>query len=280
MIAFSQIGRCVSRVNLSAKDIVIALRVHLDSSGKAGDEFITLAGFAAPDELWKEFENEWDKILTGHTPKAGYVHMKEINALTKGFDKKLGWNHPNAFGLAANCLAYMSHLDKERFRMFYCTVDLAAWQKLKEEAYDIPEPIELCNEFCVFGVQIWYAYKFPLKTEMFNLKTDGEHYVFDRNEDFYLSFRAKWNSEKDKFENTGALSPWILIDDVTEADMKKVPGIQAADILAWSVNRDHTAPEGYPGKAYLEIMKKVIPSGSVFWDEDKMRKRYGIVQLS
>jgi hypothetical protein len=172
----------------------------------------------------------------------------------------------------------MSRFDKERFRMFYCTVDLGAWHKLRGEGYEIPGPIELCNEFSVYAIQLWYAYKFPLKTEMFDLKTDGEHYVFDRNEDFYLPFRAKWYLEKDKFDNTGALSPWVLIDDVTEADMRKVPGIQAADILAWSVNREHTAPPDFPGKAYLEIMKKVIPSGYMFWDEKAMRKKYGVIR--
>lgn len=162
--------------------------------------------------------------------------------------------------------------------MFYCTVDLGAWHKLRGEGYEIPGPIELCNEFSVYAIQLWYAYKFPLKTEMFDLKTDGEHYVFDRNEDFYLPFRAKWYLEKDKFDNTGALSPWVLIDDVTEADMRKVPGIQAADILAWSVNQEHTAPPDFPDKAYLEIMKKVIPSGYMFWDEKAMRKKYGVIR--
>jgi hypothetical protein len=172
----------------------------------------------------------------------------------------------------------MSRLDKQRFQMFYCTVDLGAWHKLKGEGYEIPEPIELCNEFCVYGVQLWYAYKFPLQSEIIDLTTDAAHYFFDRGEEFYLPFRAKWNLEKDKFENTGEVSPWILIHEVGEADMKQVPGIQAADILAWSVNREHTAPAGYPGKAYLEIMKQVIPSGSVFWNEDNMRKKYGVIQ--
>ncbi len=278
MIAASKIGKLASRVNLSEKDVFIALRVHLDSSGKSCDEFMTLAGFAAPDELWEDFENKWDEILKAHTPRAGYVHMKEINALTKGFDQRLGWSQPKAFGLAASCLAYMSRLDKERFRMFYCTVDICAWHKLKGEGYVIPEPIELCNEFAVFGIQLWYAFKFPLESAIIDLKTDGEHYIFDRNEEFFLPFRAKWNSEKDKFETSGALSPWVLIEDVTEGESKKIPGIQAADILAWSVNRDHTAPEGYPGKAYLEIMKKVIPSGFIFWNEDNMRKKYGLIQ--
>jgi hypothetical protein len=240
---------------------------------------MTIAGVAAPDELWAEIETKWWEILHNYSPRAEYTHMVEINALSKGFDKRLGWSHQSAFGLVAQCLAYMSRLDKQRFRVFHCTVDLEAWQKLTNQGYKIPTPIDLCNEFCVFGIQLWYAYKYPLESEIIDLATDAERYIFDRNEQFFLPFRQRWNSEKDKFEATGAISPWVLIGDVTEGEMKKVPGIQAADILAWSVNRDRTSPEGYPGKSYLQIMKQVLPSGSMFWNEGAMRKKYGIVQL-
>jgi hypothetical protein len=65
---------------------------------------MSLAGFAAPDELWAGFEIKWNKILKDHVPKADYVHVNEINALSKAFDEKLGWNHLNAFGLAGKWL--------------------------------------------------------------------------------------------------------------------------------------------------------------------------------
>ena len=59
----------------------------------------------------------------GHNPKGEYIHMREVFRLEKGFDSKKGWDHEKAFGLVNKCLVYMSHLDKKRFRMFYCSVN-------------------------------------------------------------------------------------------------------------------------------------------------------------
>jgi endo-1,4-beta-D-glucanase Y len=71
--------------------------------------------------------------------------MRELAFQVEGFDKSLGWNDSNAFGLSNKCLMHMSYQDKKRFRIFYCAVDLKAWRKLKAETYQIPEPVELCN---------------------------------------------------------------------------------------------------------------------------------------
>ena len=87
----------------------------------------------------------------------------------RGFDRKLGWNNHNAFGLATECLAYMSRLDKKRFRMFYCAVDLKAWHKLRAETYHLPNPIDMCNEFCSEAVMPWYVSMYP---EVIDLQSD------------------------------------------------------------------------------------------------------------
>ena len=122
---------------------MIALRAYLDSSGKLENDYMVLAAIAGNDQMWEEFEEAWDKILAAHTPKATYVHMREIAHQTKGFDRKLGWDDNSAFGLSNNCLVYMSHLDKKRFRLFYCAVDLIAWRKLRAETYQMPSPIDI-----------------------------------------------------------------------------------------------------------------------------------------
>lgn len=145
--ACSRIGKCSARVIISAGDFLIALRAYLDSSGKLHDNYITLAGVAANDDMWQEFENRWTEILAGHSPVGQYIHMREVYRLEKAFDKQLGWTQDNAFSLVNKCLMYMSHLDKKRFRMFYCTVDLRAWQKLRAETYQMPDPIDMCNKY-------------------------------------------------------------------------------------------------------------------------------------
>jgi len=56
--------------------------------------------------------------------------------------------------------------------------------------------------------------------------------------------------------------------------MKKVPGVQAADILAWAVNREQTKAAGKKGAMMRHIMSQVIPASSVTWDEAKIRKHF------
>jgi hypothetical protein len=74
--------------------------------------------------------------------------MNELARQIEGFDRRLGWTPKNSWELVFKCLMFMQHLDKQRFRMFYCAVDLIAWRKLKAETYQLPDPIELCNQCC------------------------------------------------------------------------------------------------------------------------------------
>jgi hypothetical protein len=117
--AQSVLGSYSGRVNIGRDDILIALRAYLDSSGKLEDHWVTLAAIAGTDAMWAELENAWESILDSHTPKAPYIHMKEIFRLEKAFDAKLGWTHDSAFGLANRCLEYIANLPKDRLRMFY-----------------------------------------------------------------------------------------------------------------------------------------------------------------
>ena len=269
--AKSQIGRHCARVNIGRGELLIALRAYLDSSGKPDNDYMTLAAFAGNDEMWQEFETEWDKILEQHKPKAKYVHMREIAHLERGFAHRLGWTHKSAFGLATECLVYMSRLDKKRFRMFYCAVDLVAWRKLRAETYPLPSPIDLCNQFCSEGVLMWHVGMYP---DIIDLQTDTVKYFFDRGEGFKTPFEEKWNSEKERAERTGVWNVFKMVEQVSAVDMKKIPGVQAADILAWAVNRDNAVTEGHPGKHMREVMLKVIPASSVIWDEAKLRKHF------
>lgn len=258
-------------MNIGEDDLLIALRAYLDSSGKIANDYMTLAAFAGNDEMWGEFETEWAKILDNYTPKAKYVHMREIAHQIKGFDRKLGWTPEKAFGLSNQCLIYMSHLDKKRFRMFYCAVDLKAWRKLRAETYPLPSPIELCNQFCSEFVMMWYMHLYP---DIVNLRTDTIKYFFDSGEPFKVPFEHKWNTEKKTAKAMGVWNVWQLIEQVSSVEMRKVPGVQAADILAWAVNREKTAAAGKNGTFLRHIMQQVIPASYVLWDEANMRKHF------
>jgi len=248
-----------------------ALRSYLDSSGKLDDDYITLVALAANDGMWAEFETSWAKILSGHTPKAEYIHMREIFRLIQGFDKALGWTLHNAFELVTKCLQYMSVLDKTRFHMFCCSVDLKSWRKLRAETYQIPEPVDMCNRFCSEMVLGWYFSEYPHGVDPYK---DTVSYFFDRSEYFKQPFEDKWKAEKNLASQTDKWNVWKRIDEIVSVEMKRTPGIQAADIIAWGMNRETFAKEGQTAKHLGHIIRQVIPSHYIVWDEAKMREHF------
>jgi hypothetical protein len=273
----SRIGQYAGRVNLGEESLLIALRAYLDSSGTmAAGKFITLAALVAKDDMWKEFETAWEKILGEHSPKAQYIHMREILRMEElgskgGFDPALGWNIQNAFALVVKCVQYMSFLDKKRFHMFYCSVDLQAWRKLRAETFQMPEPVALCNDYCSKAILGWYFNYYP---DLVDPYRDTVSYFFDRNEDFKQPFEDEWNAEKNLAEQSGEWSIWQRIDDIAAVEMKKTPGIQAADIIAWTANRETFATEGYTARYLPQIIRQVIPHSYIVWNEEKMREQF------
>jgi Protein of unknown function (DUF3800) len=247
---------------------------YLDSSGKLEDEWITLAALATTDEVWGQLETEWEKILKGHTPQGSYIHMKEVYRLEKAFDKNLGWNHDNAFGLVNKCLMLMSHLPKDKFRVFYCSVHIAAWDKLRAETYQMPDPVELCNKFCSEFVLTWYGFVYKPTSFVMDPRSDSVRYFFDKNEYFFQPFCDRWKLETNTSDATGRWSIWNAIDEVAPVEMRKTPGIQAADIIAWGRNRETFAKEGDIAKDLVHIMRQVTPTSYVIWDEAKLRQQF------
>jgi hypothetical protein len=268
----NRIDKLAYRVKLRDKDIPIAIKVFLDGSGQFADDYITLAAFAGNDEMWEGFEDEWVKILNGHIPPAKYVHMRELVRQIKWFDRKFGWTPKNSFALVFKCLMYMQRLDKKRFRMFRCSVDLAAWRKLKAETYQLPEPLEIFTKFCFECIVGWYFLKHP---DILDPMNGAVHFFFDKDEPFRQPFEDKWKSETKNLDaRRGDWNAWTLVKEVAAVEMRDVPGVQAADILAWSANREGTQTGDIPGISIAEIMRQVIPSGSIEWNEERFRRHY------
>jgi len=129
----------------------------------------------------------------------------------------------------------------------------------------------MCNKFCSETVLGWYLLHYP---DVIDIHHDSVKYFFDRNEDFYQPFFDKWNRERNLSEATGEWSVWNLIDQVAPLEMKTTPGIQAADIIAWGMNRETFAKEGDIAKYLGHIIRQVIPAFHVVWDEAKMREQF------
>jgi hypothetical protein len=109
---------------------------------------------------------------------------------------------------------------------------------------------------------------------LINPKTDSVKYFFDKNEYFFQPLYDKWKNETNTSDATGRWSIWNAIDEVAPVEMRKTPGIQAADIIAWGRNRETFAKEGDIASHLAHILRQVIPTSYVIWDEAKLRKQF------
>jgi hypothetical protein len=253
---------------------LIALESYFDGSAYPGDwrkgSLVTLAGFAADDSVWAEFDQEWRRILNDNSrrPAAPYLHMREATKLKGPFTHRDGWNLQKVQFLVTDLLMYMQHVDKQRFRQFGCTIDLVAYRKLTEEGFSFNDPVDICNEFCPFVVLAWYATYYPGLIH-------SAHYFFDIEEPFKGPFEERWKEEKqNQLDVTGMREWWSVIKTVTTAEMRERPAMQAADLLAWSSNR-RLAPKQDALFSHLEsVMKSIIPSTWMVFDQQHLRERY------
>lgn len=250
------------------------LKSYFDKSGGEECKFLTLSGVAANDKAWDEIDETWLYMLGAHLPKASYLHMYEATHLSKGFGRPNGWDDGKASGLVNWLLSYITQFEQthDSYCQFVCTVDMEAYRRLKEETYQMDSPVDLCNSTCVEGVIAWYVnhYKSDLDYEA--------SYYFDTGEPFEPIFKAKWETEQNRDERTGTYGIWSHIKHIGTAPMRKTPGLQIADMLAWGINRQNNPVEDSPiPKEYESIalaMTRLAPTFSKLWDEKELRKQY------
>ena len=251
-------------------NLLVALESYFDGSGKpAKDSRITLAGMAAEDSVWTDFDNEWRAILHNRNPAAEYMHMREATKLIEGFSPRYGWNDTKVGKLIGDLLIYLSTVKKtKRFRQFFCTVDMDAYRRLEKEGYALDSPVKICNEFCPGIVIAWYVTQYPGLIS-------SAHFFFDRDEPFREPFEKQWQVERNRrLDDSPRQIFWSMIHTVTSADMKCKPALQAADMLAWAINRSHAPKKDQSYKMLASIMREVIPWFGDVWDEKKLRSRY------
>ena len=252
----------------------IALHSYFDGSytGPKWTEgrFITLAGCATDDSIWADIEQGWQAVLDedSRRPRAKYLHMKQATKGLPPFDWKNGWNATKVWYLITDCLMYINGLDKERFRQFACTLDLDAYRRAIADGIKLDDPITICNVHCPFTVLLWYGLKYPGIIH-------SAHYFFDESEPFKAPFEEMWaNGMRDHLSIHSISEYWSLIKTVTTARMQNKPGLQMADLLAWSATRKLTTQDGDLAHHLSDVLRAITPSSWVIWDEKKLRCDY------
>jgi hypothetical protein len=72
-------------------------------------------------------------------------------------------------------------------------------------------------------------------------KPEQMFYFFDRGEKFMAPFKKLWLTNRTplgKISIDKSKTVWDMIGDIMEVDMETNPPLQAADMLAWSLNRE------------------------------------------
>jgi hypothetical protein len=93
---------------------------------------------------------------------------------------------------------------------------------------------------------------------------------FDRNEPFEHQIRRVWEKRKGKHPG-----PLQFVSQIGSVCQEKVYGVQAADLLAWHINRSHTHDDPERLAAKMFAVFNTPSQGIGYMGYDELVKRYG-----
>lgn len=247
------------------------LKSYFDKSGQEDQALLTIGGIAAGDDVWSDIETDWNLILQKNDPPAAYMHMVEAIPLRRGseFCPSKGWTDDKVFGLVNLLLSYLSELPrkhKTKYCQFSSSVNMRDYKKLQLESYQMDAPTDLVANTCTDRIMQWYF----LEYKGHDLEA---HYYFDQGEPFEEIIKAKWERETERHRRTGQYNVWCHISHIGPALMRKTPGLQVADMLAWATNRHEIKiPQRY--QDFVLGLRYLVPSQWNIWNETLLRRKF------
>jgi hypothetical protein len=210
----------------------VALKGYFDGGNEADStlyKILTLASFSGLDTHWRAFDLRWKKTLAKY--KAPYLHTTDAVCLSRDFSRSNGWNKEKVNDLISDCVEVIEDCaairtgDKiSRFGIRPATVSviLGDFKKALTTFPRLGTVEHLCATQCV---SFTAAYGSTAGARQFQL-------YFDQGEPFLGHIHDRKTNRKAR-----QASPfWAMVTDLGESDMRHVPALQAADVLAWSVN--------------------------------------------
>ncbi len=259
MASISPINRKIDR------HLIIALKAYCDGSGKRDDpnsDYLTLGGCIATPEAWTTFELRWAEILERHCSPP--LHMKDAYH-GKGDFKDWTRQRVNALlvALLNECFTGVSRkVHPDDFYFASCTVNLADYQRAARESSGVRsrEPEALCAFHVTANALMLLPDDFSSPTK----KHGGLELWFDQGERFQHSVQKLWEKRK-KNRRDDVMSHIITI---APADYRKVIGLQAADFVAWHVNRHHASEDNWAGF----VSEMAAPRLNQYWDYEGLMR--------
>lgn len=207
----------------------MALEGFFDGSGKAHDpncRFVSLGGFAGTANGWESFSAKWQHALAQHEAPASagghrYFHRKEAMQARGGY---VSWGSGRVLALVNDLFSVIAGQDSMDVVAISAAVQLDDYRKVKKMIPNLRTAENICVDWC-----LGHVLRHPARDTGISL-------AFDKAEPFYPIVDRVWKYKK------GRRIWWqSLVRSIEQvSDMKACPQIQAADLLAWLVNRYHT----------------------------------------
>lgn len=199
-----------------------------DSSSDVGDRQFFLAGYVNAPDRWAAFSKDWGRELARH-PRIDYFKMVEANSLRGQFQ---GWSRADR---DAKVLSLAGIINAHRPWFVFCSVSRDEYARILAPI----APAGLKNPYfaCFWGViRSTVRYHQMLENEFGGRDVPPVDFIFDNQQglgnDAVLWYRWLKEGQDPSIRKFLGSKP-IFCDD------KAVLPLQAADMLAWHVRRDH-----------------------------------------
>ncbi len=202
-----------------------------DSAAQTGDRRLILAGYLHRAERWAEFSDDWHRELRAW-PAIEYFKAVEANNLSGQFDHKKGWNEAKRNAKRANLAAIIEHYQP-------CSFEFSVNRQIFEDELKPVSPYGLGHPhftmcWAVISGIARYAAQEQLSVPI--------HFIFDQQKgvdtDIWLFFSELKRSLPIEAQNLIGTPPSFEDD----RDKRFMP-LQAADLLAWHLRREHETNE-------------------------------------
>jgi hypothetical protein len=208
-----------------------------DSASEQRDRRLFMAGYLNRAEAWALFSDAWHEELQA-TPSIDYLKMAEANSLRGQFDRRKGWTKQKR-DEKLHCLASVISHSKPMLS-FEISLSLACLNDLLKPVS--PRGLGNPHFLCGFGIVAGLAGYMDSQ----KIKTPID-FIFDQQEGVDANIRLFFDYMKRNLpRGARRLIRHPIFED--EKDRQFLP-LQAADMLAWHVRREHedcTPPERLP----------------------------------
>jgi hypothetical protein len=210
-----------------------------DSAAQEGDRRLFLAGYLHRADTWAEFANHWDAELKAW-PAIEYFKAAEAHNLSKQFDYKKGWNEQKRNAKVGNLVEIIRAFQPLSFE-FSVNRQIFEDELKPVSPYGLKKPHFTMCFAVVAGIARYLAQE--------GVDTPVE-FIFDEQEgvdaDLLLFFSHMKKNLPIEAQNLIEGLPTFKND----RDKRYMP-LQAADLLAWHLRREHETGTKLPRTPFL-----------------------------